>query len=363
MSEPETPAPLRGTPPPTPTDAPVAAPGPRAARGGWPMVAAVVVVGAVAIWTALALGRVKDETGRRLAEFEQRARSSQEAAQRAEAEARAATQKLAVLENQLAEEQGQRSALEELYAELSRGRDDAALIEVERLVGIAAQELQLGGNLNAALAALQTADLRLARLDNARFVPLRRALARDIDKLKAAPTVDVTGLSLKLDTLAQSVETWPLLVDARLPAPAAPAPKPAAGAQPASPGVLDGAAGQWARVRAWLIAEFGDLVRIREVDTPEALLISPAQQRLLRQELRLRLLDARLALLARNDRVLRADLAEAEALITRYFDVRQAPVATAQAQVRSLAKTAMTVEAPTITDSVAAVRQLRGAAR
>lgn len=354
MSEPETPAPQPSPTPPIRPAAPEAAERARAAQLPWAGVIALAVVALIAIWAVLGVGRVKDETGRRLAEIEQRANRSHESAQRAEAEARAASQKLAVLEAQLAEEQGQRSALQELYAELSRGRDDAALIEVDRLVGIAAQELQLGANVNAALAALQTADARLARLDNARFMPLRRALARDIEKLKAAPSVDVTGLALKLDALAQSVEAWPLLADARSVI------APAAAAAPATETtMLDDAAGVWARVRVWLMAEFGDLVRIREVATPEALLIGPAQQSLVRQELRLRLIDARTALLARNDRVFRADLTEAEALIARYFDLKQAAVAAGQTQVRGLAKTALSVDAPTIADSVAAARQLR----
>ena len=317
----------------------------------------------LALWGQFSLTRFKDDAGRRIAEMEQRLIQTEAAATRADAEARSAAQKVAVLESQLAEEQGQREALQELYAELSRGRDDAAIIEVDRLVGIAAQELQLGANINAALAALQTADARLARIDNARFMPLRRALARDIERLKAAPTVDVTGLALKLDTLAQSVEQWPLSAEVWAApsapvAPAKPAAKPAAEKAP-----LAEAVDNWARVRAWLVAEFGDLVRIRDVNVPEALLIGPSQQRLVRQELRLRLLDARLALLARNDRIFRADLAEAESLVARYFDGRQPAVAAAQTQLRTLAKTVLSVDAPTITDSAAAVRQLRGSGR
>lgn len=321
---------------------------------------AAVVVGGLALWGQFSLTRFKDDAGRRIAEIEQRLNQTQAAATRADAEARSAAQKVAVLESQLAEEQGQREALQELYAELSRGRDDAAIIEVDRLVGIAAQELQLGANINAALAALQTADARLARIDNARFMPLRRALARDVERLKAAPTVDVTGLALKLDTLAQSVEQWPLSAEV-WGAPAAPvAPvKPATGRAP----LAEAADNNWARLRAWLAAEFGDLVRIRDVNVPEALLIGPSQQRLVRQELRLRLLDARLALLARNDRIFRADLAEADSLVARYFDGRQPAVAAAQTQLRTLAKTVLSVDAPTITDSAAAVRQLRGSGR
>ncbi|MEG0820234.1 MAG: uroporphyrinogen-III C-methyltransferase [Burkholderiaceae bacterium] len=360
MSEPSTPNP-QSPPSPLPEEAErVAVPPPRhhdSAQRYW--LIGVVILAVVTVWAHVSLSRFKDEAGRRIADLERRVTLSQDAAVRAEAEARAATQKVGELESQLAEEQGQRETLEELYTELSRGRDDAAVIEVDRLVSMAAQELQLGANINAALAALQTADSRLARVDNARFVPLRRALARDIERLKAAPAVDVTGLALKLDTLAQAVDLWPLAADAR-----ALAPLPAAPAKPGSTRApLAEAADGWARARAWVAAEFGDLVRIREVNSPEALLIGPAQQRLVRQELRLRLLDARQALLARNDRIFRADLAEADAMLTRYFDIHQPAVIAGQTQLRALAKTVLSVDAPTISDSLSAARQLRGAAR
>ena len=56
---------------------------------------------------------------------------------------------------------------------------------------VASQQLQLAGNVPSALTALQLADAKLQRLDRPQFVPLRRALSRDMDRLKAVPYVDV----------------------------------------------------------------------------------------------------------------------------------------------------------------------------
>ena len=55
-------------------------------------------------------------------------------------------------------------------------------------------------------------------------MPLRRALARDMDRLKAVPYVDVAGLSLRLDQAIAQVDALPLAIDERLapPAPIAP---------------------------------------------------------------------------------------------------------------------------------------------
>jgi uncharacterized protein HemX len=296
---------------------------------------------------------VKRETARRLAELQQAASAATETATRADAEARSARQQAAVLESRLAEVESQREALEQLYADLSRGRDEAVLVEVERLITLGAQELQITGNVPTALAALQTADTRLARLDAPRFLPLRRVLARDIERLKAAPTVDVTGIALKFDQLIAGSENWPLLADA---APTAPA--PAARAAPQPPRALEWWERTWDAVQREL-GEYRDLIRIRIVDAPDAMLLGQQQQTLVRQQLRLRLLSARHALLARNDRLYRADLAEAQTLLNRYFDVRQRDAAAALASMRQLASAPLSVETPNINDSLSAVRAVR----
>ncbi|HUN93666.1 MAG TPA: uroporphyrinogen-III C-methyltransferase, partial [Burkholderiaceae bacterium] len=238
-------------------------------------------------------------------------------------------------------------------AEAQGLHDEGVTLEVERLVTLASQELQITGSVPTALAALQAADARLARVSRPQAVELRRAIARDIEKLRAAPVVDVTGMAIRLDQLQQAVDGWPLMADpAQRPAPEAPR---AAAAHPAAgPPATFGA-----QLRAWLAAEFGDLIRIREVTAPEGLLVDAQQQALVRDRLRLRLLGARFALIARDDRLFRADLGEAATLLTRYFDVRHAGVAAAQAQIKVLAATPVVVEAPTINDSVGALRALR----
>ncbi len=304
------------------------------------------------------LGNVKRESARQLAELKQAVTAANDTATRADAEARAARQQAGVVEARLAEEQGQREALEQLYSDLSRGRDEVVLVEVERLITLAAQELQLSGNAATALAALQTADARLARSDNARFLPLRRVLARDIERLKASPAVDFTGIALRLDQLASTAENLPLLAAAN----------PGSAETQASPRTPDVATAppsnwwerQWQVLRSEL-GEYRDLIRIRHVDSPESVLLDFQQQALVRQQLRLRLLNARQALLARNDRLYRADLAAAQSLLTRYFDTRAAPVASALTAIKQLASTALSVELPTIGDSMAAVRAVRTA--
>jgi uncharacterized protein HemX len=334
----------------------------RRARRRWRLLVLVLAV-AVALAAAggwWALRTNLDRLHEQLAEAQRQFAAAQAQAALRERDAQLRFERL---ESELTRLREQRGELDQLYLDLTRGRDEAALLEVERLVTLAAQELQISGSVPTALAALQGADARLARIDRPQMVALRRAIGRDIEKLRTAPAIDLTGMAVKLDQIAQGVDGWTMLSDAT--------------PQPAAPVKQSGTAGKseaktvpapepetwWTRLRAWLKQEFGDLVRIREVDTPEALLLTGAQQQLVRQQMRLRLLDARTALLMRNDKLFRADLAEAQALLARYFDTRQGATAAAQAQLKQLAGSPLSVDAPQISESLAALRGLRQGGR
>jgi uroporphyrinogen III methyltransferase/synthase len=314
---------------------------------------ALALVGAVVLMLAYEL-RETQRLRQQLERFESETAAALAESARSAADAR---NRIARLEEEIDRVKESRAALDQLYLELTRGRDDAALIEVERLVTLAEQELRVTGNVASALAALQSADARLARLERPQLVNLRRAIGRDIERLRAVPAVDLTGLALKLDQIAQGVDAWPLLAEVT----ARPARTALTRAEAEKKGVEPAADGFSARLRAWLAREFGDLVRIREVDTPEALLLTAAQQQLVRHQLRLRLLDARLALLARNDRLFRADLAEAQTLLARYFDTKHPAAAGAALQLRQIAQATLNVELPALNDSLGALRALRPA--
>lgn len=317
--------------------------------------AALVIALTAALYAHHQLAELRRDSARRLTDLELAVARAGETANRADAEARAARERAALLEARLTEEQGQREALEQLYSDLSRGRDDAILVEVERLITMASQELAISGNANTALAALQTADARLARVDNARFLPLRRLLGRDIERLKVAPAVDVTGIALKLDQLAGGAENWPLLAEAR----PLVGTSPAVVVEPGSPPAGSTKWEQWVERLRSELGEYRDLIRIRNVETADAVLLNQQQQQLVRQLLKLRLSNARQALLARNDRLYRADLGEAQALMLRYVDVRTPAAAAALALVKQLTTTSLSVDVPQVNDSVAAVRAAR----
>ncbi|MET0961860.1 MAG: uroporphyrinogen-III C-methyltransferase [Noviherbaspirillum sp.] len=269
--------------------------------------------------------------------------------------------KVAVLEGKQAEGQSQQLALEQLYQELSRNRDDWALAEIEQVLSTASQQLQLAGNVQGALIALQNADARLSRSDKPQFITIRRALAGDIDKLKALPAVDITGIALRLDSLITQVDRLPLLADEKPVVPATPPKNSGAssGAPSASAAWLTAFNDNWQSFSNEMWNEVRQLIRVRTVDTPDALLLSPTQAYYARENLKLRLLSARLALLSRNESAFRSDLAAAQDTINRYFDTRARQTQSAQALLKQVQGSDLSIDMPTLNDSLNAVRNFK----
>ena len=289
----------------------------------------------------------REELVRRLQEIEKQNGDTGALARQSQDALRELQGKVAVIDGRLTEARDQQRSLEAMYQELSRNRDEWQLAEIEQILDTASQQLQLSGNVRAALLALQLADTRLARMDRPQLLPVRRALARDIERLKAVQTPDLPGLGLELDALVAAVDDLPLAYEER----AATAPVPAS-APPTDQGYL-------ARLAADLWHELRGLVVLRRVDTPEPPLLPPTQAYFLRENLRLRLLNARMALLARDDAGYRADLLASRSWITRYFDVRSKRVSAALSQIEQLLSSSLATGTPSISGGLEALRSLK----
>jgi uroporphyrin-3 C-methyltransferase/uroporphyrinogen III methyltransferase/synthase len=276
--------------------------------------------------------------------------------------------KVGVLESRQQEAQSQQAALEQLYQDLSKNRDEWALSEIEQVLSTASQQLQLAGNVQGALIALGNADRSLSRSDKPQFITIRRAIARDMEKLKALPAVDLAGVALRLDNVIADVDALPLLSDEKPALPAAPAsaplrPKARAKGQPAAPAQPMTAGERMTETwRAWSREMWDDirqLIRVRSVETPEALMLSPSESYFVRENLKLRLLNARLALLSRNESTFRDDLNTAQGMLLKYFDTRARATQAAQAGLRQVQANNLAIEMPTLADSLNAVRNYK----
>jgi uroporphyrin-3 C-methyltransferase len=289
------------------------------------------------------INTLQQELVRELAEAGSLGKESRQLAAQASQTVRDLEFKIGLLESRLAETQNQRLALEALYLELSRSRDERVLAEVEQILLSGSQQLQLAGNVKAALVALESADSRLQRSDGAQFAALRRTIARDIERLKSAPFVDIVGMSLRLDTLAHQADQFGLAMYER------PAQPP-----PPTPRLEGGALARLAR-EAW--QDLTGLIRIQRLDSREVPLVAPSQEFFLRENLRMRLLSARIALLARDETAFKADVRSARDWLQRYFDHGDKQVDAALNALKRLAETDVSIDLPDISASLDAVRQ------
>ena len=286
---------------------------------------------------------LKTELGRRLAETGKEVSETRLLARNADDAMRQVSEKVAHIESQMATSQQQQLSLEALYKDLSQGRDQWALAEIEQVLLTAAQQLQLAGNVKAAIIALEGADTRLQRLNKPQFTALRRAIAADLANLRAVPSLDEVGASARIEALVARHASWPLA--SAQGSEAAPAPR---------------AGRQTTDIGQELWAELKRLVQIRRTDGNEAVLLPPDQAYFLRENLRLRLLSARLALLSQDQAAFRSDLNAVSQMLGRYFNTRDAGVADALKEVARLSSLQIAQKLPGIDASLAALEAYKG---
>lgn len=330
----------------------------------------ILAIALGALWwnTQAEMTTLRQEVSKRLQSGESMANESRAAAKSVQEQTKELQAKLNILENKQLEAQGQWAALEQLYQDLSKTRDDWVLAEVEQVISTASQQLQLAGNVKGAIIALQNADARLAQYDNAQFILIRRAIAQDLEVLQALPAVDLTGIALRLDTVIGRIDTLPLLAGEQPPVAAAEPknqrfvqqePKPEA-SEAAQGGRLNDwlarAEQAWHSLTHELWTEMRQIVQVRKVDNPDALLLSPTDAYFARENLKLRLLNARLALLARNESAFRSDLMAAQEAIVKYFDTRAKQTQTVQELLKQIQGSNLLIEMPNLSNSLNAIR-------
>lgn len=270
--------------------------------------------------------------------------------------------KLALLEARVSEVAIQRSQLEDLIQSLSRSRDENVLVDIDASLRVALQQTAITGNAEPLVAALKQADERLARYNQPRLEGVRRAIARDLDRVKAVGVADLPSLSIKLDEAVRLVDELPLLAVAE-PRKAASAPAASKTSSPSGVGAVDAAPAGWVKTwnEGWTAAmervwnEVKSLVRVTRIDHPEAMLLAPEQAFFVRENLKLRLLNARLALLSRQYDTAQADLQIARAALEKYFDRSSRRLALTSDLIRQVASQSRLVSVPKPDDTLAAL--------
>lgn len=328
---------------------PVSSPSRRGLPAGpWLLIVIAVLAGFGWQWydTRQKMTDLQQELGKKLAEYDT-ANKEARGAQKSEREQIETLQaRLGALDGRLTEFQGQSTALQNLYQDMARSREAVTLLEVEQAITLASQQLQLAGNVPVAIQALQAADAGLARLDRPQYLALRKAVTKDLARLNGLQFVDIAGISLRLEQVLLGVDSLPLAAYGR--------PEKTAKNENAAP-----VQSRWQEVAVGVWQEIKGLIRIQRFDHDEAALLAPGQDYFLRENLKLRLLNARLALLSRDQLSYRGELKAAQDWLGKYFDANDKAVQAALTALRQMGSTEITVELPNLSESQTALRNLR----
>ena len=320
-----------------------------ASRSGLGWLVALVLLGLIGgQWfdTRNKLAELQQRVSQKLADIDAASKEGDGARKQTAEQIESLQARLGALDGRLNEFQSQSTTLQGLYQDIDRSREEVTLLEIEQAITLAGQQLQLAGNVPVAVLALQSADARLARLNRPQHIPLRKAVAKDLARLNALPFVDLAGLSLRIEQILLSVDKLALK---------------SYGRPEKSPEIEKPAAAQtwWQRTGGDIWQEIKGLIRIQRFDRDEQALLAPGQDFVLRENLKLRLLNARLALFSRDQSTYRNELKVAADWLARYFDGNDKAVQTAQATLRQMTASEITVELPNLNESQAALRSLR----
>lgn len=377
-------------------------------------VGGLALVGAVLMWQRL--DRIQQELARRSAEMAEESIKARDMAAHADALTQELQARLSVAEVKLSEVSLQRTQLEELMLSVSRSRDDTLVLDIESGLRLAMQQAELTGSAQPLVSALVAADQRIGKAAQPRLNPVQRAIGRDIDRVKASSVADLPALASQLDELARLSEEWPLLnapppargavrtggqtplsgKNASVPGPdtnlvdgdgeplprpqpvepvkppatgktARPAAEPSQTETPAADGVSSawqGLRAQWGRFwdrsSAEVVRAMRDLVRVSRIDQPDAVLLAPDQAVFLRENIKLKLLNARLSLLSRQVPAARADLLAVRATLLKYFDPQAQGTRQALHMLTEALQVTRSVEMPRPDESLTALAAAAG---
>ena len=291
------------------------------------------------------LSHIQEQLAKQSAEAGAQALDARTLARQAQELSRDAAARVALFEARLNEIALQRTQLQELMQSLSRSRDENLVVDIESSIRLAQQQAQLTGSVEPLLAALKSADQRVSRAAQPRLSPLQRAIVRDIDRIKAAVVSDTPSLLVKLDELVRLADEL-VLANAVVPAVAIAAAKQAQIVAPLS---------WWERSIQTVLDELRGLMRVSRIETPEAALLSPEQSFFLRENFKLKLLNARLGLLARQMESARADLLSARSALEKYFETGSRKTQIASALLLEVHQQMQQMQLPRVDDTLAAL--------
>lgn len=294
------------------------------------------------------LNDMQQQLAKKIAEMDGTSKANQLLLNHSQEEVRQLSGKLLAMETRYAEAQNQRAALETLYNDLSSSRDETALAEVEQLLMIASQQLQLSANVKTALIALQSADARLERMNRINLEPVRKSIGRDIERLRASPDVDLPSMGYALDRMIEGVDNLPLVA------------QPTHTVKKSKVGeVAEAQDSVWRKLLREVWQEVRQLIRVEDTRKASLPLLPPEQEFFLRENLKLHLLTARLALLSRDEKNFKQEMGMVQRWSNQHFDTNRVETQDWLNVQGKLAAKTLHIELPDLSPSLQLVRDYR----
>jgi uroporphyrin-3 C-methyltransferase len=310
----------------------------------------LALVAVVALVMAFTLGQkldsMQEQLARQSGDSLAQATEARALARQAQETVRDTAARLALAETRIADVALQRSQLEELMQSLSRSRDENLVVDIDSAIRLALQQAEVTGNVEPLLAALKAGDQRIARAAQPRLAPLQRAMQRDADRIRTIASGDSGEGLQKVDELMRLVDDLPTLNAV---------PVRGASENTALAGVIPADAPWWQRALLMVRQEAQSLLRVSRIDRPEAALVAPEQAFFLRENLKLKLLSVRLALLARQVDTTRTELAAVSATLNKYFDPTSRRTQAAATLLQQLQAQVKATTPPRVDDTLAAL--------
>ncbi|EKP0261067.1 uroporphyrinogen-III C-methyltransferase [Aeromonas sobria] len=235
-------------------------------------------------------------------------------------------EQLATLDQTQQQLQGEMQGLQNRVLDLNDKRpNDWMLAESEYLVRMAGRKLWLEHDLISAITLLGNADERIRALNDPSLMPIRKALAEDIAKLKGMPRIDREGLTLKLAALEDQIELLPLstvsMPEAKLEADQAVTANP----------------DEWeSNLKKNWVKFTENFVTIRRRDGAVEALLSPQQEIFLRENLKTKLLQAQISVYREQQTLYEDSLDKAQRWLTQYFDTENSATRYMQGEIDKL---------------------------
>ena len=233
-----------------------------------------------------------------------------------------------------------------LRTELARfsahDRESWLLAEAEYLLRLSNQRLIMAGDTVAAQALLASADAVLRELDDVSLHSVRSAVASDLAAVRAVPKIDLEGIYLRLSALAEQADKLVIFQF------------PERDARPREAMEEDWQARLQQGYEQALL-KLSDYVIIRRRDVPMQALMDPQWEGLVRQNLRMLLEQAQVALLSSNQALYESSLERAQHWVAQFFESDAAAAQAMAREIRQLAALQVQVTMPEISRSLEAL--------